>query len=46
MENQFDLAYQLLTASKLSKIEILEKEKKPGGLLRSYNINGIFYVEN
>ncbi len=37
------LAYFLQKKKEIKEILILEKEKKPGGLLRSYNINGIFY---
>ena len=37
------LAYFLKKKKEIKEILILEKEKKPGGLLRSYNINGIFY---
>ena len=37
------LSYFLQKNKKIKKITILEQDKKPGGLLRSYNANGIFY---
>ena len=35
------LAYFLQHIERIKKIEILEKENEPGGLCRSFNINGI-----
>ena len=37
------LAYYLQKFKKVKEITILEKEKIPGGLLRSFNCNGIAY---
>ncbi len=37
------LAFFLQNNKKINEINILEKDKKPGGLLKSYNINGIYY---
>ena len=37
------LAYNLQKSKKIKEIYILEKEKIPGGLLRSFNYKGITY---
>lgn len=37
------LAYFLQNNDKIKKIEILEKENEPGGLCRSFTVNGINY---
>ena len=37
------LAHYLQKFRKVKEITILEKEKVPGGLLRSFNCNGIAY---
>lgn len=37
------LSYFLQNNKKISELIILEKESKPGGLLRSYNTKGIYY---
>jgi len=37
------LAYMLQESEKISGIDILEKEQVPGGLCRSYNLNGVPY---
>ena len=41
--SSLSLAYFLQNHSFIKKINILEKEEKIGGLLRSYNIRGIRY---
>ena len=37
------LSYFLQNNKKITELIILEKERKPGGLLRSYNAKGIYY---
>ena len=37
------LAFFLQKNKKITEINILEKDKEPGGLLRSYNTKGIYY---
>ncbi len=37
------LAYFLQKNDSVSSIDILEKENEPGGLCRSFNLNGLFY---
>jgi protoporphyrinogen oxidase len=37
------LAYFLQKKDRVDSIDILEKESEPGGLCRSFNVNGLFY---